>query len=758
MRIRGIVQGVGFRPFIHSLAERLQIKGEAWNDTAGVTIEAEATEDVLSEFVRLIQEELPALAYIRSLEYSESEHQGYKEFTISKSRHTEERIAFYAPDVALCDDCLKELMDPKDRRYHYPFITCINCGPRLSIIRDIPYDRHNTEMADFPLCKACEEEYTDFHDRRYHAQPVACEDCGPHLILRDSKGEILSAETDEIVNKAVDLLRQGKILAIKGIGGYHLAVDARNDAAVVELRKRKNRPFKPFALMAGSIEMAQQLAVINEKEKELLLSRERPVVLLPISTSVVSENVAPGMNQLGIMLPYTPLHHLIFNADQDIVLVMTSGNLSEEPIAFDDDDAFNRLSSIADYHISYNRKILAQSDDSVVQVVKDRPFFVRRSRGYVPVPYNGRKTDQVILALGGDMKNSFSIARDDFVIMSQYLGDMADMRTEKAFRSTVRHFGRIFNLEPDVVVSDMHPGYMTTLFGDENYGDRHRMLVQHHHAHIAALLEEHDRDQKIIGIAYDGTGYGTDGTIWGSEILVADRKGFSRHGHFDSFALPGGESAIYDVWKIAVSLMLKAYGSSWHTYWRGPEADVVAQMIYAGINSPETCSIGRLFDGMAAILGVAHTVSGEAEAPMRLEQYATMADRGLPSLDIPVIRNNKSYVADTGDLVRRMVALHEKSNSLEESARVFHNAIIDVTVEMCRMISVDTGITTVGLAGGVFHNKLLLEGIWESLEEQGFEVLLPVNVPFNDGALSLGQIAVAREWLDAGMDGYAEAM
>jgi len=745
IRIRGIVQGVGFRPFVFNLAKVHGIRGEVINDTEGVLIEAEAGEEELGAFLDELKSRPPRLSYIYSVDEEIMEPRGYGSFTIGKSRAAAGKDAFYSPDVAVCGDCLREFFDPGDRRFHYPFITCINCGPRFSIVNDVPYDRENTTMSGFRMCPACAAEYSDFSDRRFHAQPVACPVCGPELELTDPSGKIISRKTGDIASLCMEYLGRGLVLAVKATGGYHLVADAKNGAAVGLLRERKRRPFKPFAIMAGSIESAESFLEVSVEERALLLSKERPVVLLKQRKAAVDPLVAPGMTYHGVMLPSTPFQHLLFSLDPEMVLIMTSGNLSEEPIVYRDGDALSRLGGIADYFVSYNREITVQSDDSVLFVSDGGHYFVRRARGYVPAPFKSRKTGRVVLALGGDLKNCFAIAKNDFVILSQHLGDMSDMETYRAFRSTVSHFMRVFDAEPELVVTDMHPSYMTSIFGDEFEAEGlKRIRVQHHHAHIASVMEDAEIDGRVIGMAFDGTGYGTDGTLWGSEFLVADRAGFERAAHFSEFPLPGGESAIRDVWKIGVSLLYSRFGKGYKGPLNPGEEEVI-EMIDKGISSPSTCSIGRIFDGVASILGISSSVSTEAEAAMLLEE-AAYADYGrAESFDAGFSMKDGTIEIGTGDIVEYVYDCLKRGRTAGEAAALFHRAVVSTSLKAAVEIRERTGIGTAVLSGGAFHNRILLHGIKSGLEERRFRVFVPRRIPFNDGCISLGQIAVVKE-------------
>ncbi len=747
IRIKGIVQGVGFRPFVYQLARRHRVTGSVLNDTEGVFIHADGDGGDLERFLRDLTGGAPPLAMIMSVEASEAAPSGRADFGIDRSRVSEERLAFYSPDVALCDQCRKEFSNPSDRRHHYPFITCINCGPRFSIVRDIPYDRKNTAMDPFPMCERCLAEYTDPMDRRFHSQPNACPVCGPRIMLYNNKKELMESENEAVAERTVALLKEGAALAIKGIGGYHLAVDARNDAAVMELRKRKRRPFKPFAVMAGSADAAGGFLEIGPEELELLMSKERPIVLLRETRHDLSRQVAPGLTYLGLMLPYAPFQHHLFAIDPGMVLVMTSGNVSDEPIEYRDETVFERLGRIADYFVTYNREIVGQGDDSVLYVVNKKPYFIRRSRGYIPVPFLSGNSPVTMLATGGDLKNSFAIARKNFIIMSQYLGDMADPLTYEVFRRTVDHFIRIFDADPEVIVTDAHPAYLTRQHAEELASrDKRLVEVQHHHAHIAAVMEEHGLDGPVIGIAFDGTGYGTDGTLWGSEFLVARRGGFERAAHFSEFPLPGGESAIRDVWKIGLSLLYQRYGDNYPVMERDESSVGVIEIIRKNINSPLTCSIGRIFDGVAAILGIARSVSAEAEAAQLLEEAAVRGRAPERPYIVPFSVDGP-IVIGTDDLIAYIVSLAEKGAAVDDIAAAFHHALIHTAAAVADRIRAATGLNDVALSGGVFHNRVLLEGIIEVLRGKGFTVYTHKQVPCNDGCIALGQLAVAKNLL-----------
>jgi hydrogenase maturation protein HypF len=795
IRITGIVQGVGFRPFVYNLALRHRITGCVLNDTEGVLVEAEGEGDDLDRFIGALSAEAPPLSYIHSVTQRGQSPRGIGTFTIEKSRAAGGKEAFYSPDVAVCHQCLGEFFDPGDRRYAYPFITCINCGPRFSIIRDVPYDRANTSMDAFPMCERCLAEYRDSADRRFHTQPNACPVCGPHYSLHDPSGAVV-LEGEGVAARIVAELRKGSIVAIKGVGGYLLALDATNGDAVAELRRRKKRPFKPFALMAGSLGVIREYAEVFDAERTLLESKERPIVLLKMrgqsprlggcegdgglngrdvrgqslpdiniagdndgkydkkrgqslphqsGNGEISPLVAPGLSYLGFMLPYAPIQHGLFTLDPGMVLVMTSGNYSEEPIVYREGDVFSRLGGIADYIASYDREILGQSDDSVFFVVRESPFFVRRARGFVPLPFRSSNTERTIMALGGDLKNCFGIARRDFIILSQHLGDMEDPRTFATFKQTVDHFIGIFDAAPDLLAADLHPGYITTQYAEEMAAGMgsEPLKIQHHHAHIASVMEEHGIDEPVLGIAFDGTGYGPDGTLWGSEFLVADRAVYRRAAHFSYFPLPGGENAIRDVWKIGLSLLMTS-GADICGWWEGRDPGPVSEIISRGIHAPLTCSIGRLFDGVSALLGLSETISAEAEAAILLEEAACGGTVPGDNYRIPWKEKGGVLEIDSGDLIGYILQMKNKGHGGGDIAAAFHHAVVNTAVQVIEELRLRTGINTIAASGGVFNNRLILELLMEKTSEKGFHLLLPRRVPLNDGCIALGQIAVAK--------------
>ncbi len=744
IRINGIVQGVGFRPFVYNLAEKYGLKGFVLNNTEGVTIRVEGKSCSVEAFLQEVRTNPPPLAQISRISNERSEFQDFKEFSVEKSTASDKRTTFIPPDTGVCAECLREFFDDGDRRFHYPFITCTHCGPRFSIIEDIPYDRETTAMKVFPLCDDCQKEYDLPPDRRFHTEPTACGTCGPRLSLLDRDRKLISDDTDNIARQTVEYLKDGKILAIKGVGGFHLAVDATNDEAVDLLRERKRRPFKPFALMSGSLDTIESFLHISPKETEMLLSKERPIVILKETKPLVSRSVAPELTFLGVMLPYTPFQHLLFANDPSLVLVMTSGNISEEPIVCGNDEAFDKLGHIADYFVNFDRDIVAQSDDSVLFAVDEEPYVIRRAKGFVPVPVMSSPTLRHILATGADLKNNFAIAKDNVIIQSQYIGDLESPLTAGVYRSTLEHFEKIFAVKPEIVVSDMHPNYFSSAIAAEyEQMGLKRIRVQHHHAHIASVLEDRQIDEKVIGIAFDGTGYGLDGRIWGGEFLIADRNSFARAAHFSYFPLPGGEKAIKEVWRIGLALLYNTFGKD--LYPGNPKRAMIVQLLEKNLNSPLCCSVGRLFDGISAILGVSESVSTEAEAAQKLEELALAGKKELPLS--PILPVGDELVIDNSFIVRQVVEWLQKGEEPADIARGFHKLLANTTVNTAEILRNRYQLSRVALSGGVFHNRFLLHLIMKGLAKKNFKILTPRDTPFNDGCMALGQIVVAKAML-----------
>ncbi len=781
--VQGVVQGVGFRPFVYRLAHDYGLTGWVLNHSGGVKIEVEGVTAALDAFVHDLTAKAPPLARIVAVEVNDAPPNGYRRFEIRYSVAEEGRYQLISPDIATCPDCLRELLDPADRRYRYPFTNCTNCGPRFTIIRDIPYDRPLTTMGAFTMCPDCQREYDDPLDRRFHAQPNACPACGPHLWL-EAAGACL-AERDEALRLAGRMLQEGRVLAIKGLGGFHLACDATNAGAVRMLRARKGRPHKPLAVMMATLDDVHRHCYVSEEEERLLTGQQCPIVLLRWrDDSTVVREVAPGNLYLGVMLPYTPLHHLLLR-DVDRPLVMTSGNLSEEPIAQTNDEARRRLGPLADAFLLHNRDIYARYDDSVV--VGSRPFghpqarqqakggsdsnfrppipnlqFIRRSRGYAPFPVRLPFKTKPILAVGAELKNTFCLTRDDFAFLSQHIGDMENIETLDHFERSIELFKHLFRVEPGLIAHDLHPDYLATQYAKEQIGQcTHSdprspistLPIQHHHAHIASCLADNGwmpDGGSENGVAWDGTGYGLDGHIWGGEWFVGGYRGFRRAGHLEYLPMPGSEAAIRNPWRLAVGYLYALTGQV-------PalpgiieeEMRILCQQVDRRLHSPLTSAAGRLFDAVAALVGVRHSVTYEAQAAIELEMLATRWAEAQPA---PVGDAYPFDIQEGGDgiviglrrLLQAVQADAAAGKSCGEIGWRLHVTMAELIAAVCRHIAAQTGLRTVVLSGGVFQNRLLLGLAVPTLEQAGFRVLLHRQVPCNDGGLSLGQAALAH--------------
>ena len=765
--VQGIVQGVGFRPFVHGQAVRSGLVGFVLNDSRGVTIEVEGNLNALDGFERALREKAPALARIDSLGAECIPLRGEAGFEIADSRQASERRALISPDASICDDCLRELFDPDDRRYHYPFINCTNCGPRFTIIQDVPYDRDKTTMRIFPMCPACRREYDDPLNRRFHAQPNACPVCGPQLRFEDWVGAY-NVENADPIALATQRLTAGGILAVKGLGGYHLACDALNAEAVQRLRQRKHREARPFALMVPDVETAMLLCEVSVGEAALLQSHRRPIVLLRRRAGCpVAPGVAPSHDTLGTMLPYTPLHYLLLRnfadvcqEDRPVALVMTSGNLSEEPIVYRDDDASDRLAAIAVGALTHNRDIHMRCDDSVVRVTAGGAQFLRRSRGYAPEPIPLALEFPVpALACGAHLKNTFCLGKGQQAFLSHHIGDLENLETLTSFREGIEHLQRVFDIYPGAITYDLHPEYLATKYALDS-DIRRKIGVQHHHAHIASVMAEHGLTEPVIGVAADGTGYGTDGTVWGCEIIAADLLRFERLSHLAYVPLPGGEQAIRQPWRMGTVYLARAYGDAFldldipfvrqldRQTWR-----ILSQMIAHDVNCPRTSSLGRLFDAVAALLGLRGHALYEGQAAIELEmQAAACSDRVAmyPFAVDPGLAPGGTGLLDVVPLIHAIVRDIGQGVPVSHIARRFHVTIAEMLATACFEARKLTGLKTVALSGGVFQNRLLLEQLMGRLDEMAFHVYINQRVPPNDGGLSLGQAAVAAARLQRG--------
>lgn len=753
--IEGVVQGVGFRPFVYRTAVRHRLRGSVRNSLQGALVDVEGDEDSLRRF--LDDMAAPPAVTVRSyrltVRWREPRAAGAT-FTIAGSARDGAARLFPAPDLAVCDACLGELTDPRDRRHGYALLTCAECGPRFSMVGALPYDRERTTMAAFAMCARCRGEYEDPRDRRFHAESIACPACGPRLTLHGADGAPVS--TGGPIGLAAGALRAGGILAVKGVAGYHLACDAAAGPVVAELRRRKRREAKPLAVMVENLAAARALGHLSESEARLLISAARPIVLVQRRTgAAIADEVAPGCRDLGLMLPYTPLHHLLLEA-VGRPLVMTSGNASDEAIAYRDDEARSRLHGVADLFLGHDRAIEVPCDDSVARVVRDRPQLVRRSRGYVPLAVRlPVAASRPVLACGGELKHTFAMVRGEQAFLSQHLGDLTGESAFRAFLRALDHFRRLLGLSPDVVAHDLHPGYRSTVYARSLDGVE-RVAVQHHHAHIASCLADNGADRRVIGVAWDGTGHGADGQVWGGEFLVADLAGFERTGHFEPVPLPGGEAAIREPWRMAAAFLHAAYGEAMtgldlafvrrldRAAWR-----VLSRAAEHGLNAPPTSSAGRLFDAVASLLGLRDRVEFEAQAAIELEALAGPdTDTVYPTR---LVERDGTIVVHTPDVVRGVVEDLLRQVPTAQIAARFHATLADVLVGVCERIRGRTGHAAVALSGGVFQNVRLVEAAVRRLEARGFEVYTHHQVPANDGGLALGQAAVAARWV-AGKD------
>jgi hydrogenase maturation protein HypF len=743
--ITGIVQGIGFRPFIYNLAQKHLIRGWVLNNEKGVFIDAESEDGNLDRFIQDIPKLAPPLARIESFDVKYLEPLGYSTFEIRKSEEAQEKFTLISPDVATCDQCLSELFSPKNFRYRYPFINCTLCGPRFTIIQDIPYDRHKTTMAPFIMCPVCQKEYEDPLDRRFHAQPNACPACGPSLRLEDRKGKEVPGDP---IAKTLDLLSKGTIVAIKGLGGFHLACDARNQDAVSSLRSRKFREDKPFAVMCRNLDEVKEHCEVNEEEEKLLLSVERPVVILRRrGNSPVAHAVAPYQDTLGVMLPYSPLHHLLLSGPLK-TLVMTSGNVSDEPISYKNEEAFRRLSKIADYFLFHNREIHMRCDDSVTRIFDGKPYILRRSRGYVPFPIKLSFPLEMILACGGELKNTFCLTRGQYAFMSHHIGDLENLETLTSFEEGIEHFKKLFYIEPKAVAYDLHPDYLSTQYA-LSIPDIPRIAVQHHHAHIASAMAENGMEGDVIGVALDGTGFGLDGTIWGGEFIRASLRDFDRLAHLKKVPMPGGSMAIKEPWRMAMVYLSEAYGEEAASLKIDPmkridfqKWDVLKRAIEKKINTPLTSSMGRLFDAISSLLSVRDKVHYEGQAAVELEM---IADHGVKEeYPFHIHKNEMPMVIDPTEIIRGIVRNLTEDGPTSKISGKFHRTISRIIVKTCETIRAKEKLNRVVLSGGVFQNIFLLSLVTEGLKRSGFEVYTHHLVPANDGGISLGQAVIAH--------------
>ncbi len=745
--IRGAVQGVGFRPYIYRLATEIGLNGWVINSSQGVFIEVEGERGKLDEFLLRVDKEKPPRSFIRSLESSILDPRGYTKFEVRESDESGAKTALILPDIATCPDCLAEIFDPSDRRYLYPFTNCTNCGPRFSIIQGLPYDRPNTTMKGFVMCDECMAEYTNPMDRRFHAQPNACPKCGPHAELWDASGNIVATHNDAML-QAAGAVREGKIVAVKGLGGFHLLVDARNDEAVDELRKRKHREEKPLALMYPGIDAAKEACEVSALEERLLLSAESPIVLLNRRTgrAGISDGIAPGNPYLGVMLPYTPLHHILMK-ELGFPVVATSGNLSDEPICTDEYEALERLGGIADLYLVHNRPIERHVDDSIVRVIMGRELVLRRARGYAPLPINLGRELPSLLAVGAHLKNTVASSVGADVFVSQHIGDLETSQANDAFEHVIESFKGLYELSPSAIACDAHPDYRSTQFAQRN--GLPVVEVQHHYAHVLSCMAENELKPPVIGVSWDGTGYGLDGTIWGGEFIVVTDDSWRRVAHLRTFRLPGGDKAVKEPRRSAIGLLYELYGDKIFAM-RGlapinafseNELNVIRGMLEKRVNSPVTSSAGRLFDAISSIIGLRQVMRFEGQAAMELE----FALAGIESEEAYSVG-----LTEPGDKEEPLVVdwepiISEISDDVGDGVPIgvisakFHNALVEAMVK----VAYYCGYESVALSGGCFQNRYLTEGAVKRLREEGFKVYRHQRIPPNDGGIALGQIMAA---------------
>ena len=746
MVVFGIVQGVGFRPFVYRLAHELGYKGWVKNIGFGVEIhiEKEETSD-FQDFLLPLREKCPPLAQIKEITTKPASHLGLERFEIKKT-HQEESFVFISPDISVCEKCSAEMMTPADRRYRYPFINCTDCGPRYTIVRSLPYDRKKTTMKSFLMCPSCKKEYTDPFDRRYHAQPIACPVCGPQIVLMKSRTR---KSLKGGIKKAASLLKKGKILAVKGLGGFHLICDAQNASAVKTLRQIKSRKTKPLALMAKDMTVVQKFARPTSAERSSLLSPRRPIVLLKKKKNI--RDIAPHLDEMGIMLPYTPLHHLLLENIE--LIVATSSNQKDAPIMKDENEGIDDL---CDYILTHDRPIHMRADDSVMKVVEDKPLFLRRARGYVPYPQPVSKaleSDQHILALGAELKDTISVYKNGYVVTSQFLGDLDEYQNFQYFEETIRHLTKMFQVSPKMVVSDLHPDFHTTRYA-QNMRIPH-LQVQHHFAHILAVLLEHEfpADQKILGVSFDGYGYGADGNAWGGEFLVADYDGYTRFAHFAEVPLPGGDLAAKQPWRMALSYLRIVYGDHLPPLKAMQKIGLkktrgVLEMMRHNINTPMTSSCGRLFDAVSFIIGIApEQMEFEAEAPMRLEAVADEGTSGRYGYAISEGLSQDSLAISFNRMIASIVKDMGRGTPVPQISAKFHRTLAHAIAGVAEMARQQTGTKTVALTGGVFLNRRLVQETSSILTKRGFSVLRPIQYSPNDESISVGQIAYALNFL-----------
>ena len=743
--VKGIVQGVGFRPFIYKNATKNNLKGFVNNTSKGVFIEVEGYEEDITSFIKEIREKPPVLSKITDIKIIDKEIKGYTDFKIIESKEEEEAITLISPDIAICHDCLRDISDKNNRRYRYAFTNCTNCGPRFSITKKVPYDRGNTTMSVFAMCSDCRSEYINPLNRRFHAQPNGCYKCGPRVFICDNEGnEIIS---DDPIKDIAKEIKNGKIVAIKGIGGFHLACDAKNKEVINELRKRKKRPRKPLAVMMRDIETVKKYCDVNELEERILLGNKKPILLLDKKrNSLLPKELTNYQNgKLGVMLPYTPVHHILFREDIDI-LVMTSANISGEPMVYKNHEAIEKLKGIADFYLMNNRDIYIPIDDSVSRVILGKERILRNARGYAPKSMEIKGVSYSV-ALGANSNNTFTIANNENIFFSNYIGDLVNYNTWQYYINSLEHMKGIYKIDPKSYFYDLHPNfYQNELLKEIKIK---KIGIQHHHAHIVSCMAEHSLEEEVIGVAFDGTGYGSDGKLWGGEFFICDKKNFKRLAHINYIALPGGEGAIREPWKIAISYLYDTFKEDYATYvpkhLQEKKHEIITEIIKKDINSPKASSIGRLFDAVAALLGFDAKITFQGEAAIDLENLCCRDDQSFYQYNISL--EDGIYIIDCKPLIKSVVIEVIDGIDKELIARRFHNTIIKFTIELCEILRKEYNLSSVVLSGGVFQNEILLINIYKELIKRDFKVYIHEQIPANDEGISIGQMIIGNEIL-----------
>lgn len=757
--VKGIVQGVGFRPFIYKLALQFELKGFINNNSEGVYIDVEGFEENIRDFIKNISIKLPPLAKIYEIDIDEKKVVNYSAFSIESSSEDKTNFTLISPDVATCSKCIQDIKNVKSEKYKYAFTNCTNCGPRFSIIKNLPYDRKNTTMSEFNMCSKCENEYLNIMDRRFHAEPNSCINCGPQVFITNNFGEKIYSDT--VIEDAVEKILEGKILCVKGIGGFHLACDAFNYCSIKTLRDRKHRPDQPFAVMMKDINIVKKYCHVNKKEEDILTGNKKPIVILNKNNNYdlnmpLPDIIAPFQNTLGVMLPYTPLQELLFEDGLE-VLIMTSGNAHGLPLEHKNIEAVDNLSNVTDYFLMNNREIHIAIDDSIVKVIENEEYILRRARGYVPEPIT-KNVKYSILACGSNMKNTFCISKENHLFLSQHNGDLSTLENYKRYVENIEHFKSMFKFSPEYIACDLHPDYYTNTYIEEL--NIKPIKIQHHHAHIASCMTECNLRNKVIGIAFDGTGFGTDEKIWGGEFLICDLLGFERFAHLEYVKMPGGEKAIKEPLRMAMAYIFKAYENGVYSENEainigielyGEKAEVIWNIMKYNLNSLETSSMGRFFDGISSLIGVRDYITYEAEAAIELEnKIYSLEDFEIKGdfYSYKIVKKGKCYKISFSKGVKEILKDRFSKVDMSLISLKFHNTIAQVTIDICKLIREKYMINEVALSGGVFQNTYLLTKIKNTLISENFKVHTQKNIPTNDGGLALGQLIIANELIE----------